>query len=69
MASHLFDREIEAEKYKWEQSTTSWSAVAEDEERNITSTVLDSDKDRSHLAKKQRYISRCYRLLFKFNYY
>ena len=32
MASHLFDREIEAEKYKWEQSTTSWSAVQEDEE-------------------------------------
>ena len=34
MASHLFDREIEAEKYKWEQSTTSWSAVQEDEEGN-----------------------------------
>ena len=41
MASHLFDREIEAEKYKWEQSTTAaWSAVQEDEEGNEKNLII-----------------------------
>jgi hypothetical protein len=32
MSSYLFDRDIETEKYKWEQNTVSWSSIAEDEE-------------------------------------
>ena len=35
MSNYLFDRDIEIEKYKWEQSTVSWSSIAEDEEGNI----------------------------------
>lgn len=31
MANH-FDRDIEVEKYGWEQSTAAWSAIQEDDE-------------------------------------
>ena len=83
MSNYLFDREIETEKYKWEQNTVSWASIAEDEEGlwclifyfdnflinvinigNITS-ILDNDKDRAHLAKRQRYFNAIINISFK----